>query len=502
MVAASFQHSHRTARSPLTASNNARSNNMLNASAPTGSLFSSTLGKTHPASSYDTRAGATRSEHPNDSRTGLKSSDININLNIASNNANIQRQSSSHTKLRKRAGSSTSIPGPPSPFTGKHSQFTTPFATHEEPYLPEIVPTQSLNTTPRIKPYLRKTSNAKEDQGQLDLSKSVADSYLGAGLGIDEIGIKPASDGTFAPAGWRGTHTRDNSVGSQISTGSGSFRPTQPFVHPMRLTPRPYTPPFHSYASSFIDDEANESHDIVIDEDLRPGNAFRSKRSMSISSFPQPTPLSQSHTAEDLGGLPRLNSPSQTNLSIKSTRSNKSLRSKVSRPRGDTLRSYETPNSPSSRTSFDKAISFVSRRSDPDAQTRDDRIRAARRKFEAKEAEKDRKAHRRQVSGGSKASRTQTLTESNTIERIPSRDITNEKTRRKTSKKKPVEKFRATSYDETRPAHLSSILSRQRTDSEKIPHVRERKASVTPQGGWVRFSAWFQTRMLACGGSR
>lgn len=443
--------------------------------------------------------------------------------------ASTQQRSNGHAKLHKRSGSGSSLPGPPSPLV--HSQFTTPFATYEEPF-PDLSATPpTMGSTPKIKPYIRKMSSAKqEDQGRLDLSKSTMENDRLAGLGIQDFGVRSAQDVSFAHTARRGAHARTTSVGSQASTASGSYKPNQPFVHPMRQTPRPFTPPTGSSNTSFVD-EANESDD-VIDDDYRLGPGFRSKRSISISSVPAiaPTPLSQSHTAEDLGYIPKLTNTSQTNLSLKSTRSAKSGKSGKSRltgrPRRDTSRSFDHPTSPSSRTSFDKAFSFVSRKSDPEPQqTRDERIREARRKFEEREKLKDRKqekeALKRRETDESRSFRKQERQrrKSEASERarvtksgrppvpFPSSAATNPDSNTISSAKKcridrrhddsQKEKYRAHSYDETRPANLPR-QGREAGMSEKVP-ARERKLH-SPQSGWVRFSAWLQTRMLGCGG--
>ncbi|KAF2770185.1 hypothetical protein EJ03DRAFT_335632 [Teratosphaeria nubilosa] len=298
---------------------------------------------------------------------------------------------SGHAKLHKRHSSGSSLPS--SPPMGAHGIFNTPFATQEEPFASVGSSSGPTSSTPKIKPYLRKMSGAKEmDQGKLDLSKPVSENERLAGLGIQDFGTRSVSDVTFAHAGKRGTHARTISVGSQASAGSNSFRPTQPFVHPMRQTPRPYETLAGSSNASIVDDEeARESLDVVRD-DFR-SQPFRNNRSMSISSnLPgMPTPLSQSHTVDDLGYVPKLtNSESLTNLSIISGQSSKSRKG---RSRRNTDQTMDVPT-PSSRTSFDKALSFVSRPSDPEPQTRDERIREQRRKFQQKEASKDMKQER------------------------------------------------------------------------------------------------------------
>ncbi|KAK0253413.1 hypothetical protein LTS09_011557 [Friedmanniomyces endolithicus] len=460
-------------------------------------------GAIHSSSST---AHAYQRNNNNRSRTELQHVDTSMTSYASTiTQPSAHRSVSSHGKLHKRGSSAnSSLPGPPSP----HSQFTTPFATYEEPF-PDSAPIPPTSSTPRIKPYMRKMSATKQEDGRLDLSKSMLENDRLAGLGIQDFGTRSASNVSFAHAGRRGTHGRTTSVGSQASTGSGSYKPNQPFVHPMRQTPRPYTPPAGSASASFVhDDDASESDD-VIDDDFRLGHGFRSKRSMSITNVPVTalTPLSQSHTADDLGIVPKLTSPSQTNLSIKSGRSSKS---RPSKSRRDTDHSFDLRTSASTRTSFDKAFSFVSRKSDPDSQTRDDRIRAARRKFEEKEANKDRKLLqdrlKRQETEDSRAERHQ--------ERKPEASESQsklKKSRRRGDGRDAVpsqheatdnnEEFASRSYDEYRPAHEASLprQGREAGLSEKGPRAQDR-APPNARTGFVRFSAWWQTRLLSCGG--
>lgn len=425
------------------------------------------------------------------------------------------RSASGHGKLHKRGSSGSSLPAPPSPML--HSQFAMPFATYEEPLLDQT-PVPSVSSTPKIKPYIRKMSTSKQgDQGRIDLSKSVSENDTLAGLGIQDFGVRSVSDGSR-----RGGHARTTSVGSQVSTGSGSYRANQPFVHPMRQTPRPYTPPNASASASFVNEDGAAESDDVLEDDCRLGS-YRSKRSVSISSIPvvAPTPLSQSHTATDLGLIPKLTSNSQTNLSIRSGKSAKSSKSKLSRSRRDTGPSFDYTATPSSRTSFDRAFSLMSRRSDLDAQTRDERIRAARRKFEEKEANKDRKeakeqAKRRQseeVKRQRQSEREREKQRERSRQKSQSQPPpkaatkltkTNHNVKRKNSEPSDPEKHGddmivSRSYDDYKPANQMSLprQGREAGMSEKSAQAAQ-DSKPSAQTAWVRFSAWTKSRMLNC----
>ena len=451
------------------------------------------------ASSVGGSPASPKSSQQGRSRDGLRHIDTDMTSYTATSTvaASTTRSESRLAKLHKRGSSGSSLPATPSPLSASQSQFTIPNSRYEESR-PIVTATPPSNPSFKSRPYIRKATSAKDDenQGRLDLSKSTLENGYLPGLGIQDYGTRSVSEVTFSHTSRRTAHTRTTSGGSQTSVNSRSFTPTQPFMHPMRQTP--YTPSGQSYASSMNDDEAHESSDIVTDDGILPGAPFRARRSVSISSTPQiqPTPLSQSHTAADLGYVPKLNT-SQTNLSIKSGRSGKSSRSKLGRPRRNTERS--DPN----RASLDKAFSFVSRRSDPDPQTRDERIREKRRQFMEKEASKDRKQERQELkrreTEEAKEERQRRKSEASQSERP--RVVKKISSRKGEGRKeKPREELRSRSYDETRPAQMTALPRHGHEPgmSEKSRR-REREENESP-GAWPRFSTWMQTRLLGCGG--
>lgn len=412
-------------------------------------------------------------------------------------NRNAPSAKRAQAKLHKRTGSDTASTMKQPPAVARTPTF------HDSP-LNDALATPPLGSTPKIKPYLRKISagkEGKEDQGKLDLSRSTAENERLAGLGIQDFNSRNAADVTFRSGRRTASHSRTISGGSQVSNGSSGYRPTQPFVHPMRQTPRPHTPPNGlSYAPSLNDDEANESSDIV-DDDFRLGSGFRTRRSMSVSSTPQipPTPLSQSYTASDLGLVPKFTNASQTNLSIRSNKSG----SKLASSRRDADQSFEQSRSPPARPSFDMAMSFVSRKSDLDPQTRDERIKEARRKFEEKEAGKDRRAEADKAKKQVRQARRSASSELPRPMRVLTapKDLKESKKGRRKDGKRPStnEKLDARPYDgyrETNEATLP-VQGRIAGASEKAPAPQVHQAKPA-QHGWI----WFRTRMLSCGGER
>lgn len=348
--------------------------------------------------------------------------------------AKLHKRGSSGSSLQQQQGAAFS----PSSTIAQQTASTSAYG-HDEAYTPtsSTTPTGSM---PKIRPYLRKMSTKEDtEQGRLDLSKSISENHALSGLGIQDLSLlgstgapRSASDVSFAHTKRGHSHARTTSGESAVSTSSRPGAAGKTFVHPMRQTPRPYTPPHGhsfdyssppSFASShhqlqqdsiMNDEERNESSDVLTDDDtaFRLSGGFRGRRSVSISSTPvvvAPTPLSQSHTAWDLGIVPKLTSAantSQTNLSLKSTRSTKSSsgKPKPTRSRRNTERSFDntTTASASARTSFDRAFSSLTasasgggRKSDSDPRTRDQRIEDARRKFEEREERKERKAEGR-----------------------------------------------------------------------------------------------------------
>ena len=489
---------------------NNRSAGRSNPTTSTHATISTSLPKL-TLSTKSLRSGSSLSQH-NDSPGPMSASKALSPLANNISNTSTKQSSSNHAKLHKRGGSG-SLPGPPSPFVNGH-QFTTPYATYEyeEPGSHNAGST-TPTTSAKIKPYLRKMSSAKEDQGTIDLNKSIAENERLAGLGIQDFANRSAADVSFGHPSRRQTHARTTSIGSQASNGSSTFRAVgQPFIHPATKLPRPYTPPGASYASSVNDDYANESDDVVEDE-FRLGAGFRSKRSMSITST-NPTPLSQSHTASDLGLVPKLTSVSQSNLSIMS-RASSNTSNKKGRPRRGTDHS-DLAMSPQStgRPSIDKAFSLVSgRRSDPEPQSRDEVIRNARRKFEEKEAKKENRHQKRLEEEEARKEASRQRKQSSASERVL-------KVMRTHSEDKiPAQKQRkgssatvlggaqqedtdatlyARSYEDYRPAHPATLprYGNVPGESEKTGQIQyTTTAKEEHNGNWMRFR-----RLLSCGG--
>ena len=167
------------------------------------------------------------------------------------------RTAAGHGKLHKRGGSTSSMTTPQmtafpdfdptgySPVAGSAD----PAVMYRDLYsVPTSAPT---NSKLKIKPFLRKLSS--QEKASIDLNRSAAENE---GLGIYTSSNSGTSKRSGSDVGYgvgsrsRQVHTRTASGNSQTSTmtTSNHNRPGTQYVHPMRQTPRPYTPPvIHSH---------------------------------------------------------------------------------------------------------------------------------------------------------------------------------------------------------------------------------------------------------------
>lgn len=363
--------------------------------------------------------------------------------------------------------------------------------------------------TIKIKPYLRKLS--LRDENRVDLSKPAAENEGLAGLGIRDFGgvSRSAAEVRFESASTgRSRHQRATSNGSQFSNASSSQRPTAPYMHPMRYTPRPYTPPIaKSYTTSVLDSEASdEAVDVISDDDFRhrqPNRPFDPSQShfqhhsdnMS-SSMPAAPPQLHLHTSLN-GSLTRLaDNPSQSSLtgSVPARQ----------RSRGGTLASLDTA-SPSSRTSIDKAFSFIrgnrsASDSDPaiDPVARAASIHAARLAYNERQEAKERKAEKEEARRQDRERKRQDRKE----ERIRRKsDAEESKRARADSSNEKVDAFAGKAYDENKPVHARSLPAQVEAPPSRgqSARLRGRQGEGKRRGArskWLSFMAWFRTRLL------
>ncbi|KAI9817648.1 MAG: hypothetical protein M1832_004652, partial [Thelocarpon impressellum] len=307
------------------------------------------------------------------------------------------RQTAAHGKLHRRAGSTSAVAPSPTPAHAHapapasatdprlSSTFTYTHPTSPQRSSPEPHPLAALTspastasssrTKTKIKPLLRKLTTP-EDSNSLDLSRSAADN--------DGLGIYAADADAlpFASPSAGASHIRSASGASQFSTTTTASGGRQ-YVHPMRQTPRPYTPPIaQSYQSSALGSDLSA-------DGAGPGSdeEERLRRILRDASHRGPRPRSPPSRP------PRI----QTDLSsaglLDGSRSQTSLAGTPpsARARADALSPADTA-SRTSRGSMEGRYGKRSRTiSDPVA-VRAAEVRAARQAFNDREAAKARKA--------------------------------------------------------------------------------------------------------------
>jgi hypothetical protein len=409
-----------------------------------------------------------------------------------------------HGKIHKRGHSASSISTPSLPFHAVESDRP------RKDSLRVTYADDGSDSTPstgghslKIKPYLRKLSLKDSANNAIDLSRPTAENEKIAGLGIHDYAApsKSAADvsfNTIAGSG-RSRHTRTTSGNSQFSTASGHQRPTAPYAHPMRQTPRPYTPPItRSYTASSLlgSDISDEAIDIMVEDDLRNRqHSFApSRRSGSIGSLPT---RPQAPYIPSSSSLTRLNAsnPSQSSLPSLPT----------SRSRGDTLHSIDTAT-PSSRTSTDKAISFIrSGREEPvDAASRAATIMAARIAYQEREEAKSRKAEKEVLKLQEKENRKRQQKEERQRQkseekqrRLSEGDDRRSRGRLNSSNEKM--EFVGKPYDDYTPANIRSLPAHVPTakpNGYATANQSRPSFSKSMKSTWLGFLAWFRTRLL------
>ena len=403
--------------------------------------------------------------------------------------------SRSRTKLHKHSPSTSSAPGsmspsrtipgfglpshPPSGLTAPEPVVQVdsyPIGTTSGPSAPSRSKTKT-----KIKPFLRRLTS--HDGNSLDLGRSATE-YDGLGIyGSDgRTGSRSAAaDVYFVPGGRRGvSHHRSTSATSQFSiTTTGSVG--RQYVHPMRQTPRPFTPPIsQSYTTSLLGSEVSgEGTDALVNEEERLRQIIRDasqqRGPMYESAHPPSSPL---HV--DTGtSVTRLMADSQTNLSATPT---------SYRPRTDTISPAGT-TSPTSRSSFD--MNFKLRRRDsPDPASRAASIRAMRQAFSEREAAKAEKAEREEF-------------------RKVQRKEKREERQRRHSEARSMRSQKSTTFNEKHgglqgmaysnvPPPTSEWDHGNHPDGGSFPRRRTNASSAngSAKSSWVGFVVWLRTRLL------
>lgn len=204
------------------------------------------------------------------------------------------RKVSSHGRLHKRGNSASATQSPISPTFGpsislsSRSPDANAFSSNTYSGTQSSHLTTSTNKTKvMIKPFLRKLSSS--EQTSIDLSRSAAENE---GLGIynsSEISGSAHSDIGYGFTGPGGYHQRTTSGNSQISTiSSSNHRYGTQYVHPMRQTPRPYTPSVAASYQTSLDNEASVMEQIRASSE---GSPYQPPNTMPTPYAPLPQSL-------------------------------------------------------------------------------------------------------------------------------------------------------------------------------------------------------------------
>lgn len=381
-------------------------------------------------------------------------------------------QPPTHAKLHKRNGSGVQVPtgqssaanavrqtsGPRSKGTSTQDVF------FESPALPPVE--EKSKTKTKMKPLLRKLT-AEDSKNSIDLSRSTVENE-GLGIYTDLDRDKRQVDPTYAPYERRSGHVRSTSGASQFSstTVSSNNKPGSQYVHPMRQTPRPYTPPVaQAYQASPVGRVSVDNNRSTFEPDaqLRQPSRVDSPHLSSVSS-------SQGHRSSL---RPRTDSLSEL---PPSHYSNSSDHQGVARADGrlDTL-------APISRTSLDKTLRNRTR-TNTDPAVRTANIAAARAAFEEKEAAKARKVERQQMKYSDREKKKQDKKDQEVISKV---EKVNSGSLR-TSNEKPLRGTEYSSIPAERMAHGGVPPGPKRTSSTKKETVNM----------WVLFMTWLRTRLF------
>ncbi|KAI6783329.1 uncharacterized protein J7T54_004356 [Emericellopsis cladophorae] len=357
--------------------------------------------------------------------------------------------------------------------------------------------------------------------------------------------IDSPSNNNTATTASSASHVRSTSGTSQFSiatsTGSaGTSRNTNggSFVHPFQQTPRTSTPPLLLYANGRA---SLDTLNIITTTTTRDSPTTIDENDGELEQFPLPTPGSRplqnsihasSHRRPSLvaGGSSSPQQQQQYSESLpRSSTSRRPTRSSdvqqlsatpsvtvvEDSPVAQLPASATATNSPLSplRSSLDMDNFRIRSRSDVDTSTRQEQVRAARRKFEEKERAKQEKYAREQTRKQHqhhhhKSRKSSLGTRSSISEQrpgpLPRRSTAHEKSELEASNglfsHEPEEEEEEQRRQSTATATPGSAT--RPTDMNDVrfgPNNRRRDAKRKTTGAWTAFVLWFRTRLLKLG---
>ncbi|KAI4184229.1 MAG: hypothetical protein L6R41_004888 [Letrouitia leprolyta] len=412
--------------------------------------------------------------------TKIKSSPSNGALAAA-------RSASRKGKVHGRGRSASEATSPAtSLFTSSHTSVNAPSGVNAASIMqtkvyPMAPPKTISKTKEKIRPLLRKMSS--NYQYKVDLSKSAAEHE---GLGIftsSTVGDDRDPGANMGHLG-RGYHSRNVSGHSHMSTATSSSHHGygSHYVHPMRQTPKPYTPPIAGSFANSVDSGSSSGTPIAGPND----HIHLDHSSQHINTNPTPyAPLPSSRRVRPplqirtISGS-RITNSSQTNLPITPS----SLRQKAD--------NSETPMAmASTRTSFDSMFRKRSRaNTNEDPVVRAAQVAVLRKEFDERERAKDEMRREQEARKAVKEAKRQQ-------KRDESEQRKSESRARKSnamSEKSAVRAFQA----------QQETISRQTTggeDSFRRPQTRGStktagRAGKEVMNKWQLFVFWFKTLLL------
>lgn len=429
-------------------------------------------------STTGTRASAQSSKNQKGLRlTKIKSSPSHGALAAA-------RSASRHRAHRiGRSASATTSPLTPT-FTSHHidtsinplPSLAAPPTIYTKPY--PIAPPAS-KTKVKIKPLLRKFSS--QDQNTIDLSKSAAENE---GLRLYTSSAVGDSRKTSSDVGYAGYHYRTTSEASHVSaaTISSHHRYGAQYVHPMRQTPRPYTPPLAgSFANSLESGVSSTGGPAAVPNDLiHPDQPNQHRNPTFYAPLPSPRRIRPPLHVRT-GSASGIASASQTNLP--------GTPSSLRRQAGTS----ETPVAMSTRTSFDSMFRKRSRaNTNEDPVVRAAQVAILRKEFDERERAKDEQRREQEARKAQKEAKRQQKRDDSQQRKSESQ------ARKRAQSNAASEKSAIRAYQ----AHQDPT-SRQTTGGGTGQRPQTRGSTKTAGGAgkavtnkWQVFVFWFKTMML------
>ncbi|KAI9842065.1 MAG: hypothetical protein M1837_007490 [Sclerophora amabilis] len=414
------------------------------------------------------------------------------------------RQAASHGKIHKRTGSVSSVVNaqgshvitssplgsrPPSPTFHPSPR---PYVHEQSSPMSPCSPTSAKSKSKtRIRPLVRKKFSYSREDNSLDLSRSAFDNESGDIYNPDsKAASRSAADLTFSPLGpTAASHNRSTSGTSQLSTGT-SASGQRHYVHPMRQTPRSFTPPLsQSYANSVPGSEDSGEGvglGLGVDEEQQP---------RQVTPDTAQSRGGQSYTSSTSNQLPlRIQTDLSSSRLVHGSQTNLAQPPSSLRLGADTMSASE-PSPPVSRSSLEQALR-IRNREPLDPSSRAASIRAARLAFTEKEDIKAEKAVQLELKAADREHRRRERREAAQRrrseakeQRVLSRSATNEM----------VEVLAGREYSSMKPAQprLDSGMDSGPEQSQRMNPPSKSQSSA--QSTWVSFIVWLKTRLLKLG---